>query len=62
MANHPSSVGFFAAEVLAATAQRQPQKTALIAKEEELSFGVLNERVAALAGTCKKRGFARAIA
>ncbi len=49
MANDTGSVGFFAAEVLAQTATRQPQKAALVAKEEELTFGVLNERVLALA-------------
>ncbi len=56
MANHTDSVGFFAAEVLNATAARQPQKTALIAKEEELSFGALNQRVHALAGHLQQEG------
>jgi long-chain acyl-CoA synthetase len=56
MANDTGSVGFFAAEVLAQTAERQPQKTALIAKEEELTFGALNERVHAVAAHLQKEG------
>ena len=56
MANHTGSVGFFAAEVLQATAQRQPQKTAIIAKEEELTFAALNRRVHALAGHLQQEG------
>lgn len=56
MANDTGSVGFFAAELLAKTAERQPQKTALIAKEEELTFGALNERVHALAAHLQQEG------
>lgn len=56
MANHSGSVGFFAAEALEKTAARQPQKTAVIAKEEELTFGVLAERVSALAAALQKEG------
>ena len=56
MANHTDSVGFFAAEVLARTAERQPQKTAIITKEEELTFATLNERVHALAGHLQQEG------
>jgi long-chain acyl-CoA synthetase len=56
MANHTDSVGFYAAEVLERTAERQPRKTALIAKEEELSFGALNQRVHALAGHLQQEG------
>lgn len=56
MANHTHSVGFFAAELLAKTAARQPQKTALIAKEEELTFGALDERVHGLASHLQKEG------
>src|SRR5262245_30858269 len=56
MANHTNSVGFFAAEVLDRTARRQPQKTALIAKEEELTFAALNQRVHALAGHLQQEG------
>jgi acyl-CoA synthetase (AMP-forming)/AMP-acid ligase II len=56
MANDTGSVGFFAAETLAKTAERQPQKTALIAKEEELTFGALNQRVHALAAHLQHEG------
>ncbi|HSQ12545.1 MAG TPA: AMP-binding protein, partial [Candidatus Deferrimicrobium sp.] len=47
---HTDSLGFYAAEVLQRTAARQPDKTAIIAKEEELTFAALNQRVQALAG------------
>ncbi|HVO92565.1 MAG TPA: AMP-binding protein [Terriglobales bacterium] len=56
MANDFSPVGFFAAEVLAATAQRQPHKTAIIAKEEELTFAALDQRVGALAAHLQQEG------
>ena len=56
MANDTGSVGFFAAEILAKTAERQPQKIALIAKEEELSFAALNQRVQALAAHLQQEG------
>jgi long-chain acyl-CoA synthetase len=56
MANNTGSVGFFAAELLAKMAERQPQKTALIAKDEELTFGALNERVHALAAHLQQEG------
>lgn len=56
MANDTHSVGFFAGELLERTAARQPQKTALIAKEETISFGVLNERTRALAGHLQREG------
>ncbi|MPZ75989.1 MAG: AMP-binding protein [Deltaproteobacteria bacterium] len=60
MANHTHPVGFFAAEVLDQTSRKHPDKTAIIAKEEELNFSVLNQRVHALAGhlqnECIKRG------
>jgi long-chain acyl-CoA synthetase len=56
MANDIDSVGFYAAAVLEDTATRQPQKTAIIAKEEELTFGSLNERVRALAGHLRQEG------
>jgi long-chain acyl-CoA synthetase len=56
MANDTDSVGFYAAAVLEATAAQQPQKTAIIAKEEELTFGALNQRVRALAGHLRKEG------
>ncbi|HEX2928817.1 MAG TPA: AMP-binding protein [Candidatus Binatia bacterium] len=56
MANNTDSIGFFAAEVLDQTAQRQPQKTAIITKDEELSFAALNQRVHALAGHLQHEG------
>ena len=59
MANDTGSIGFFAAEVLAKTAARQPQKTALIAKEEELTFAALNQRVHALAAHLQQEGISQ---
>ena len=56
MANDTGSVGFFAAEILAKTAERQPHKTALIAKEEQLSFAALDQRVQALAAHLQREG------
>jgi len=56
MANNPGSVGFFAAEVLERTARRQPQKTAIIGKDEELTFSTLNRRVHALASHLQAEG------
>ncbi len=56
MANHTDSLGFYAAEVLERTAARQPDKTAIIAKEEELTFSALNRRVHALAGHLSAEG------
>jgi long-chain acyl-CoA synthetase len=56
MANDTPSVGFYAAEVLEQTAARQPTKTAIIAKEEQLTFAELNERVRALAGHLQQEG------
>jgi long-chain acyl-CoA synthetase len=56
MANDTHSVGFYAAEVLDQTAARQPQKTAIIAKEEQLTFAELNKRVHALAGHLQRQG------
>jgi long-chain acyl-CoA synthetase len=49
MANDSGSVGFFAAEVLDTTAQRLPDKTAIITKDEELTFAALNQQVHGLA-------------
>jgi long-chain acyl-CoA synthetase len=56
MANDTGRVGFFAAEVLERTAERQPMKKAIIAKEEELTFAELNQRVRALAGHLQAEG------
>lgn len=56
MANDSGEIGFFAAEALEKAAARQPQKKAIIAKEEELTFAVLDQRVQALAGHLQKEG------
>ena len=56
MANDTHSVGFYAAELLDKTAERKPNKTAIIAKEEELTFAALNQRVHALAGQLQQEG------
>jgi long-chain acyl-CoA synthetase len=56
VANHIDSVGFFAAELLDKAAREHPGKTAIIDKDEELSFSVLNGRVHALAGHLQREG------
>lgn len=56
MANHIHPVGFFAGELLDKAAQVHPNKTAIIDKEEKLSFSVLNRRVHALAGQLQNEG------
>jgi long-chain acyl-CoA synthetase len=56
MADNSYSVGFFAAELLDRAVRHHPQKTAIIAKEEELSFSVLNGRVHALASHLQQEG------
>jgi long-chain acyl-CoA synthetase len=56
MANDTPSVGFYAAELLDKTAERTPDNTALIAKEEQLTFAALNQRVHALAGHLQQAG------
>ena len=56
MANDSGSLGFFAAEVLEKTAHRQPQKTAIITKDEELTFADLNQRVDRLAANLQQVG------
>lgn len=56
MANDSGSLGFFPAEVLGKTAARQGHKTAIISKDEELTFGILNERVNALAAHLHQEG------
>src|SRR2546430_10225225 len=56
MASNTGLVGFFAAEVLEKTALRQPHKTAVISKEEELTFFELNQRVHALAVHLQREG------
>src|SRR6185312_2790957 len=54
MANDPDSVGFFAAVVLEDMARLQPHKTAVISKDEEITFEELNRRVHALAAHLQK--------
>lgn len=49
MANDSGSIAFCAAAVLQQTTERQPHKTAIITKEEELTFAALNQRVCGLA-------------
>jgi long-chain acyl-CoA synthetase len=56
MANDSGSVGFFAAALLHNVAERQPRKTAIITKEEELTFAVLNQRVHGLATNLQQAG------
>jgi long-chain acyl-CoA synthetase len=56
MANDSGSVGFFAAEVLEKTTHRQPHKTAIITKDEELTFAALNQRVHQLAASLQQTG------
>jgi long-chain acyl-CoA synthetase len=56
MANDSGSVGFFAAEVLEKTTHRQPHKTAIITKTEELTFAALNHRVDQLAANLQQTG------
>ena len=56
MANDSGQIGFFAAEALEKRAARESQKKAIIAKEEELTFAVLNQRVQALAAHLQKEG------
>jgi len=56
MADHSGSLGFFAGEALAKTAQRHPQKIAIIAKEGELTFATLERQVRALAAHLQGAG------
>jgi long-chain acyl-CoA synthetase len=56
MANNSDSVAFRAAEVLQRTAERHPEKIAIISKEEELTFRALNQRVCAMAAHLQQEG------
>jgi long-chain acyl-CoA synthetase len=56
MANNSDSVAFRAAEVLQHTAERYPNKTAIITKDEEITFAALNQRVSALAARLQQEG------
>ncbi len=62
MANSADSrerVGFFAGEVLAETARKRSQKVALIARQEELTFAIVDEMVTRLAGHLQSAGVAQ---
>jgi long-chain acyl-CoA synthetase len=56
MANDSGSIGFFAAEVLEKTARRHSQKSAIITKDEALTFAELNQRVHRLAANLQQAG------
>src|SRR5690349_24698830 len=56
MANDPDSLGFFAAVALDHMARRQPHKTAVVSKDEEITFQELNRRVHALATHLQQEG------
>ncbi|MGH7829557.1 MAG: class I adenylate-forming enzyme family protein, partial [Candidatus Binatia bacterium] len=56
MANDPHSVAFFAAAALEESARKYPGKTALIAREGELTFSALNGQVACLARHLQREG------
>ncbi len=56
MADHSDSIAFFVGDVLAATARKLPGKTALICKEEELSFRALDAKVSVLAASLNREG------
>ena len=56
MANDSDSLGFFAAALLEDTAAREPQKIAVISKDEKLTFAELNQQVCALASELQKEG------
>ena len=54
MANDPHQVGFFVGEVLEGTARKYPEKTALIFRDETLTFRALDEAVSSLARYLQK--------
>jgi len=56
MAIDSNQAGFFVGEVLEQTAQRYPDKTALIAKEDEMTFAQVNEKASCLAGHLQAEG------
>ena len=56
MADHPHQVGFFVGDVLAGAARKYPEKTALISRDEGLSFSQVNERVTCLAKHLQGKG------
>ncbi len=56
MAIDSNQAGFFVGEVLEQTTQRYPNKTALIAKEGEMTFAQVNEKARCLAGHLQAEG------
>lgn len=56
MADDTHPLGFFAAEVLEETARKCANKTALIFREVELSFRVVNEKATSLASHLQREG------
>lgn len=56
MADDPRQIGFFAGEALQAAAQKYAQKTALVCKEEALTFAQTDEKAAALASHLQSEG------
>ncbi|HEY1372314.1 MAG TPA: AMP-binding protein [Candidatus Binatia bacterium] len=58
MANDPHQLAFFPDRVLAATARRLPDETALVFKDESLTFGALDKQASALAANLRKEGIA----
>ncbi len=49
-------IGFLAGEILAETARKHPAKIALIARQEEMTFAALNEKITCLAGHLQSAG------
>jgi len=56
MANDTNQSGFFVGEILERTAQRHPDKTALIAKEGKMTFSQVNEKSSYLASHLQAEG------
>ncbi|MBI2985241.1 MAG: AMP-binding protein [Deltaproteobacteria bacterium] len=56
MADDSHQVGFFAADILERSAQKFPEKVALISREGELTFKEVRERAANLAGHMQSEG------
>ncbi len=56
MANNSSQIGFFVGERLEKSSRAQPAKTALISREDEITFAELNEKVNSLAGHLQREG------
>ncbi|MDP6560607.1 MAG: class I adenylate-forming enzyme family protein, partial [Candidatus Binatia bacterium] len=56
MADHSHQVGFFVGQVLEGTTRQHGSKTALIAKEGEMSFAALNESTTRIAAHMQNEG------